>query len=175
MSWGDTVQSPWGCKEYALSTKNHLGLTKGQVQTSAVLYFCGVSWGLASSKGKVMGLLYYRSVRTTSQGEKLGRHPVQQPVTLIALKIIFRQINMIPVCLEPEGDWREREPWEQSKWKHKVCNILFSSSEHKIFEIQVHLAKHLPAPSGSLSDVEEIWLSSWGSFHQDWPPTQWAS
>lgn len=59
---------------------------------------------MASSKGKVMGLLYYRSVRTTSQGEKLGRHPVQQPVTLIALKIIFRQINMIPVCLEPEDD-----------------------------------------------------------------------
>lgn len=144
------------------------------VQASAVFYFSGVSWDLASSKVKVMVLVYYRSVRTTSKDEKLGRHPVQQPITLIALKIIFRQINMNPVCLEPEGDWREREPWEKSKWKHKVCNILFSSSEHKIFEIQVHLAKCLPARSGSLSDVEEIWLSSSTSFHREWPPQQWA-
>jgi len=39
-----------------------------------------------------------------------------------------------------------------------VRNILFSSSEHKIFEIQVHLAECLAAPSSSLSDVKETWL-----------------
>lgn len=65
---------------------------------------------------------------------------------------------MNPVCLE--ADWGEMEPWEQSKWKHEVCNILFSSSEHEIFEIQVRLVKCLPAPQGSLSDIEEIWLRS---------------
>lgn len=30
-------------------------------------------------------------------------------LTLIALKIIFKQINMKTVCLNPEGDWRERD------------------------------------------------------------------
>lgn len=160
MSWDDTEQSLWGYEEYVLSTRKYLFPTKVQVQTSAVFSFCGVSWDLASSKAEVMGLVCYRSVRTTSQDEELGRYPVQQPITLIALKIIFRQINMNPVCLEPEGEWRKREPGEESKWKYEVCNILFSSSEHKIFEIQVHLAKRLPAPSGRLSDVGEIWLSS---------------
>lgn len=59
------------------------------------------SWPAAR---QVMGLVCCRLVRTSSQGEKLGRCPLQQPITLIALKIIFRQINMNPVCSEPEGD-----------------------------------------------------------------------
>lgn len=108
MSWDDTVQSVRGYEEYVLSARKHWCPTEVQVRTSAVFYFCGVGWDLASSKAKVMGLVYYRSVRATSQDEKLGRHPVQQPITLIALKIIFRQINTNPVCLEPEGDWRKR-------------------------------------------------------------------
>lgn len=37
-------------------------------------------------------------------------------LTLIALKIIFKQINMKTVCLNPEGDWRERD-----RERERVC------------------------------------------------------
>jgi len=63
-----------------------------------------VSWDLARSKAEVVGFVYYRSVRAASQDETLRRHPVQQPITLIALNIIVREINMNPVCLEPESE-----------------------------------------------------------------------
>lgn len=96
-----------------------------------------------------MCLVCCRSVRTTSQDEKLGRGPLQQPITLTTLKIIFRQINMNPVCLslrviEEKGSLGNRES------ANTECNILFSSSEHEIFEIQVHLAGCLPALSRAL-------------------------
>lgn len=66
-------------------------------------------------------------------------------LTLIALKIIFRQINMKPVCLEPEGDWRERESLGNIVSENTKC-VTFSSSERKTFETQVCLVQNVCQP-----------------------------
>lgn len=144
-----------------------------QVQASTVFYFSRVSWDLASSKAKVIVLVYYRSVRTTGKDEKPGRHPGQQP-NINSIKNNF-QADQYETCLLRTWGWleRKRESWEHSKWKHKVCNIFIKWTQN-LWNPSLFGAKCLPAQSGSLSDVGETWLSSLRSFQQEWPPERWA-
>lgn len=178
MGW-DCAESArlWGvCTEHEKTLKHHQNEFKCRHR---LFYFSSVSWDLASSKAKVMVSVYYRSVRTTSKDGKLGTRPGEQP-NINSIKNNF-QADQYENCLFKPWGWLERErdreresvSWEQSKWKHSVCNVCIKWMQN-LWNPSPFGAKCLPAQSGSLCDVGETWLSSLTSFQQEWPPEQWV-